>query len=224
VKFKKLLLLSSLLLVFSFCAYAHVKLDFPTGGETFEANTQITIRWHIEIDHGPCNWDLYFSSDGGSTWQTIVLDLPKAQLTYDWTVPEIATQQGKIRVVQDNQNTIPYDDYSGLFTIEIPSGNSDEVIQKVNFILFPAYPDPFNPRTKIRYQLSESGRASLVVYDILGNEVETLVNGEKPAGIYEMSFDGSNFAGGVYIYRLTVTPADAGAGEFSAVRKFVLLK
>ncbi|MBT8378059.1 MAG: T9SS type A sorting domain-containing protein [Ignavibacteria bacterium] len=79
------------------------------------------------------------------------------------------------------------------------------------------YPNPFNPSTKIRYQIPEDGIVALKVYDILGSEVVTLVNDEKPAGKYEISFDASSLASGVYIYRLQ-------AGEFVNVKKMLLLK
>ncbi len=203
--------------LFGVQAEAHVGLDFPVGGETFEAGAVITIRWHAEIDHGPCNWDLYFSSNGGSTWQEIVIDLPKEQTTYDWMVPQIATQQGEIRVVQDNQNTIPYDDYSGVFTTEIPTGIIKNDLQDLSYKLFPAYPDPFNPSTNIRYSIAEAGYVSIKVYDLSGGEVKTLVNEHKPAGTYEVKFDGSDLSSGVYLYKLN-------SGNYSVVRKFMLLK
>ena len=140
MKLMKYTLLTLLLtFVINFCVYAHVGLDFPQGGETFEANSTITIQWHIIIDHGPCNWDLYFSSDGGSTWSSVALDLPKEQLTSDWLVPQIATQQGEIRVVQDNQNGSPYDDYSGVFTIDVPTGTRETETILQHYELFPAY-------------------------------------------------------------------------------------
>ncbi len=214
---KYTLLTFLLTFIISYCAYAHVGLDFPQGGETFEANSTITIQWHIEIDHGPCNWDIYFSSDGGSTWDSVVLDLPKAQLSYDWLVPEIATQQGKIRVVQDNENGSPYDDYSGVFTIDVTTGTGEDEAIVQQYELFPAYPNPFNPETKIRYQLAKPGNISLIVYDLLGNEIQTLVKGEKPAGTYEVNFNGSELSSGVYVYRLST-------GNYTAVKKLVLLK
>lgn len=198
-------------------AYSHVGLDLPQGGEIFESGSTITIQWHIIIDHGPCNWDLYFSGNGGSTWEAVVSDLPKSQLSYDWTVPQTATQQGVIRVVQDNQNGIQYDDYSGVFTIEIPTVISETEAQLSSYKLFPAYPNPFNPQTKLRYSLPHSENVSLIIYDLLGNEIKTLAKGEKPAGTYEVKFDGSDLPSGIYIYRLE-------AGDYTAVRKLVLLK
>lgn len=85
------------------------------------------------------------------------------------------------------------------------------------FALSQNYPNPFNPTTVIRYQLSGAGHVSLKVYDILGREVATLVDGYKNAGYYETQFDGSRFSSGVYFVRIN-------AGPFSATQKIVLVK
>ena len=79
------------------------------------------------------------------------------------------------------------------------------------------FPNPFNPSTVIRYQLPASSQVSLKVYDVLGREVATLVDTRESAGIYSVSFDGSNLASGVYFYRLQ-------AGNFSDMKKLTLLK
>ena len=218
MKLSRLFVITSLLIFsFSIKNEAHVQLVFPTGGETFEANSTITIQWAIEIDHGPCNWDLYFSSNGGSSWSAIVVNLPKTQLTYDWTVPSVATQQAKIRVVQDNQNVMPYDDISGVFTIDVPTGIRKTETEAINYKLFPAYPNPFNPETRIKYRIPKSGFISIKVYNLIGEEVATLIEGQKQAGTYSVGFNGESLPSGIYIYALK-------AGNFSAMRKFVLVK
>jgi hypothetical protein len=79
------------------------------------------------------------------------------------------------------------------------------------------YPNPFNPRSRIRYQLSSTSDVSLRVYDILGQEVATLVNDRKPAGHYEVQFDGTALGSGVYFYRLH-------AGDFVQTKRLVLIK
>ena len=79
------------------------------------------------------------------------------------------------------------------------------------------YPNPFNPTTVIQYQLPKDTRVNLEIYDILGREVATLVNGQQTAGYHEVEFDGSRFASGVYFYRLA-TPT------YSKVRKMILMK
>ena len=79
------------------------------------------------------------------------------------------------------------------------------------------FPNPFNPSTTIRYQLPENGMVTLKIYDILGSEVATLVNEQKAAGRYEVNFNASSLASGVYIYKIQ-------AGDFSASKKLILLK
>ena len=85
------------------------------------------------------------------------------------------------------------------------------------FILEQNYPNPFNPSTRISYQLPVSGNVTLKVYDLLGREVATLVNEEKPAGSYEVSFDASQLSSGVYLYRLS-------SGSFIETKKMILMK
>jgi hypothetical protein len=93
----------------------------------------------------------------------------------------------------------------------------------LEFSLSQNYPNPFNPVTTIKYSvpsvISTGGRnlTSLKIYNTLGEEVITLVNEEKPAGSYEVEFNGSSLPSGVYIYRLT-------AGNSTAVKKLLLVK
>ena len=86
------------------------------------------------------------------------------------------------------------------------------------FQLSQNYPNPFNPSTVIRYQVSGMSRVTLKVYDILGREVTTLVNEEKPAGTYEVIFNASNLSSGVYFYRLETS------NGFSRTKKMILLR
>ena len=79
------------------------------------------------------------------------------------------------------------------------------------------YPNPFNPVTKINYQIPKLNYITLKVYDVLGNEITTLVNEEKSIGNYEVEFDGSIFPSGVYFYSLQ-------AGSFVETKKMILLK
>ena len=79
------------------------------------------------------------------------------------------------------------------------------------------YPNPFNPTTQIKFQLPVSGFVTLKVYDVLGTEVATLLNEEKPAGEYEIEFDGTGLASGMYIYILTTS-------GYSETKKMILLK
>jgi hypothetical protein len=95
------------------------------------------------------------------------------------------------------------------------------------FNLTQNFPNPFNPSTTISYDLPDVARVSLVVYDVTGREVTRLVDQKKPAGHYEVQWDGSNAQGdpaasGVYLYRLTAK--SAGGKHFSKIRKLVLAR
>ena len=85
------------------------------------------------------------------------------------------------------------------------------------FILKQNYPNPFNPKTIINYQVPKNGIITLKVYDVLGNEMATLVDEEKTAGSYNIEFDASQLTSGIYFYKLT-------AEDFSSVRKMILIK
>ena len=80
----------------------------------------------------------------------------------------------------------------------------------MNFVLEQNYPNPFNPNTTIKYSIpnviSTEGRnlfVNLKVYDVLGNDVATLVDGEKPAGNYEVEFGANKLSSGIYYYQLS---------------------
>ncbi len=84
-----------------------------------------------------------------------------------------------------------------------------------SFSLSQNYPNPFNPVTKIKYDVPSN--VKIIVYDILGREIETLVNETKKPGSYEVTWDGSRYASGVYFYRLITD-------EFIETKKMVLIK
>ena len=95
-------------------------------------------------------------------------------------------------------------------------GNQNNLSPRI-YKLNQNYPNPFNPLSTIGYQIPKSGFISIKVYNILGREVATLVNEEKPAGTYEVHFNGENFSSGIYFYKLK-------AGNYSSIKKMVLIK
>lgn len=94
---------------------------------------------------------------------------------------------------------------------------ADEKSIPNTFTLEQNYPNPFNPSTTIRYSIPTSEFVSLKVYDVLGNEVATLVNEEKSAGSYEVEFNASLLSSGIYFYKLQV-------GNFVETKKMILMK
>lgn len=85
------------------------------------------------------------------------------------------------------------------------------------YLLLQNYPNPFNPGTNISFALEKSSNVMLTVYNILGQQVATVVNGFMKAGNYTYRFDAGKLASGVYFYRIE-------AGEFVSVKKMILLK
>jgi plastocyanin len=86
-----------------------------------------------------------------------------------------------------------------------------------SFNLEQNFPNPFNPSTKISFSLPQKSNVTLKIYNAIGQEIKTLVNGEADAGIHEIEFNGSNLASGIYFYRLS-TPG------FTDTKRLVLLK
>ncbi|MBI3194008.1 MAG: T9SS type A sorting domain-containing protein [Ignavibacteriae bacterium] len=96
-------------------------------------------------------------------------------------------------------------------------GNSNNTIIPSEFALEQNYPNPFNPSTVIRYQLPVDSRVTLKIYNVLGEEVTTLVDGVQDAGFQSVEWDAVSFQSGVYVYRLNV-------GNFSDVKRLILLR
>jgi hypothetical protein len=79
------------------------------------------------------------------------------------------------------------------------------------------YPNPFNPTTKIKFALPQTALTKIIIYDLLGREVQTLINKELEAGYHEINFEASNFQSGVYFYSIR-------SGDFIQTKKMVLMK
>ncbi len=106
-------------------------------------------------------------------------------------------------------------DYDGSF--EYSEIVEVEVSSPKEFILNQNYPNPFNPSTEISFRIPETGEVTLKIFDVLGNEMATLVNEVKLAGKYEIEFNGDSFSSGVYFYSLS-------AVNYFSTKKMILLK
>jgi hypothetical protein len=106
---------------------------------------------------------------------------------------------------------------TGTIIVQEPvSVPNDELITE-EFELKQNYPNPFNPSTSIQYAISTRQFVTLKVYNILGDEIATLVNEEKPSGVYDVKFDAAGLSSGMYIYKLQ-------AGSFVETKKMIMLK
>ena len=99
----------------------------------------------------------------------------------------------------------------------IVTGVEELAEQPLIFNLKQNYPNPFNPTTNIQYSIASRQLVELKIYNVLGQEIQTLVNEEKPSGNYQIEFDAANLPSGVYFYRIQ-------AGSFNQVRKMLLIK
>jgi hypothetical protein len=102
--------------------------------------------------------------------------------------------------------------------IQVASGVEDgEEVIPTGYALHQNYPNPFNPSTVISYQIPTSAFVRLRVFDVLGNEVASLINKEQHAGYYNVTFNANNLTSGIYFYRLE-------AGNYSETKKLILIK
>jgi len=116
--------------------------------------------------------------------------------------------------VTSSSNTDSINFLLSRFTVGIKQINSEV---PDNFKLYQNYPNPFNSMTNVKWQMLNAGNVKIVLYDVLGKEIVTLVNEKQLPGVYEVMFDASSLPSGIYFYKLT-------AGDYSEVKKMVLLK
>jgi len=138
----------------------------------------------------------------------------------DSTLAPIGTRFIRIRLISTRYNGSNNDGYyDGLSLIaDIPVNvNSNPLLFPNEFVISQNYPNPFNPTTKIKYSVPQSSNVVIKVFDILGNEIETLANEEKYIGTYELTWYAEQLPSGVYFYRLQ-------AGDFIETKKMVLLR
>jgi hypothetical protein len=146
------------------------------------------------------------SLDGGATYPFAVFDKSGADLA---TAP--ATSNGFIPNGPSQWKKFAFS-IASLVSVQ----NENELTPTV-FALNQNYPNPFNPVTNISYMIPKNSKVSLKVYDIKGQLVSTLFEGNQNTGIYITQFDGSQLASGVYFYKLE-------AGDYKEVRKMTLIK
>ena len=182
-----------------------IKLEWVTASETNNKGFEIERLQNYNIT------ELQNLPTGQAGWTKIGYVEGKGTTTesqsYSYEDKNLSARKYMYRLKQ-----IDYDGsykYSQEVEVEIEAPKRFELIQN--------YPNPFNPTTTIKYSLPQEEKVVLKVFGILGNEIATLVNEEKQAGSYEVEINGTELSSGVYFYRMQ-------AGEFTATKKFILLK
>jgi len=173
---------------------------------------RINTAYFISPDSGMVagdNGKVRFTVNGGATW---VEDTSVTNLTSN-NINQISIVDNSIAVIVGDSGLVIFAarDSSLLTSVE----SIDEIVTEYH--LYQNYPNPFNPSTNIRFRIVERGYVNLIVFDLLGNEITTLVSEEKQTGEYEVEFNASNLPSGIYFYNLK-------SGGFSTTKKLVLIK
>ena len=189
-----------------------LNLNQVTAGDISPSGFEILIKTYNNIYY-------WYRAPGQELWEALA--------NQPLIVPYIPEPQGEAVSWEPVQE-------GGYYTIsEEPGGNpthlyfyprldstvfvADDRELPMGYSLLQNYPNPFNPTTTIKYQIPELSFVTIKVYDVLGNEIATLANEEKPVGSYEVEFDGSELTSGIYFYKLQ-------AGDFIETKKMILLK
>jgi|WetSurMetagenome_2_1015567.scaffolds.fasta_scaffold64583_2 photosystem II stability/assembly factor-like uncharacterized protein len=179
--------------------------NIPNGSIRKVFFTSINIGWGLCYLNG--SYKIEKTTDSGYNWymQDIgttnysLMDIFLVDTNYGWAVG-----------------------YNGIILRTTNGGGNVNAINETNdvikfFSLFQNYPNPFNPITNIKFDIPKDVFVTIKIYDLLGREIKTLVNEFKNAGSFIVSFNGSEFASGVYFYRIQ-------AGNFVSVKRMVLIK
>jgi hypothetical protein len=177
-----------------------------------------SVEWQAIHGDTETSYDGYISTDGGLSWQLLFENL-RGTNKYSWVLD--AEMSGTAEVLVEAAS--PWGVHHAITQqfqidgVEVQAQESQAAEYGVT-----ASPNPFNPRTTLYYSLPVSGRGELVVYDLAGRRVKTLVSGHIEAGQHAAEWDGRDeqgrrVASGVYLYNLV-------SGEFNETKRMVLLK
>ena len=196
--------------------------------QIFHISGSIYYMWYAAFPSGLAsrNVGLAMSSDGGVKWKKYSGNPVLKHSSDEWDGSFIAC--GTVLQIPGADTLVMWYEglpargpvqYIGRAVSPLLTWGVSEPVGSIptEFRLFQNYPNPFNPGTIIKFEVPKASPVSLKVYDILGREVSVLVNERKEPGSYEVKFDGSNLASGVYLYRLR-------AGSFVQTKQLLLCR
>ncbi len=147
-----------------------------------------------------------------------------SSIDYQVNTEAIGTMNVKLKLIVEHNGDASYSITNRFYDEDVNLAKKstkvislNENLQIKDYALAQNYPNPFNPVTIITYELPKEGMVTLKIFDILGNEVKTLVNEQKEMGSYTVQFDASSLASGTYVYQLRVN-------DFTSTKKMLLLK
>jgi len=200
--------------------YAHVKNISSVDQVVFVVRTENTIPgdWTSSLCFGDLCFPPYLDSvatDAGFSLEPVHPGDTVEVSVHFFTDSIIATGHVQIEIGSaHNAQDRTVINFTG--STEPTAVNDQDPVVK-EFKVYQNYPNPFNPTTTITYAVPQRTNVSVKVYNITGKEVATLVNEVKDAGAYSVNFNAENLSSGVYFYKIS-------AGQFSSVRKMILIK
>jgi hypothetical protein len=189
----------------------------PVELTSFAANVNennVTLNWTTATELNNQGFDVERNSGNGFEKIGFVAGFGTSSEIHTYSYVDGSVQEGSYtyRLKQvDYDGTFEYSD-----VVEV------DVIAPDVFALEQNYPNPFNPSTTINFSLAADSKVSLTVFDILGQEVANLINGNVAAGSHQIDFNASNVNSGVYFYRIDATAVDGT--NFTSVKKMILTK
>ena len=193
----------------------------PENLQATAGNAEVTLRWDAPNNDSGANITGYayrYKESGGDfiAYTDIPESGPGEANARSYTVTELTNGLEyvfHVRALNEHGGGLPAE-----VTVALPGIVSSENEERPAEVTLSAnYPNPFNPETTIRYALPQAGQVHLAVYDLLGHEVEILVDQSKPAGNHTVRFGAGNLSSGLYVYRLQ-------AGSEAIVRTMILVK
>lgn len=189
----------------------------------FEAeiiDTIVLLKWGTATEINNYGFNVERGNFDMSQWETLgyveghgTSFSPKHYLFEDTAAVSNVIYNYRLLQIDNDGGT----EYSDTISISIITEIYDQEFKDFGFELDQNFPNPFNPITNIGFRISEFGFVSLRIYDILGNELSTLINEEKYPGEYFIQFSGDKLPSGIYFYTLTTH-------SFSSTKKLILLK
>ncbi|MFA6980840.1 MAG: fibronectin type III domain-containing protein [Ignavibacteriaceae bacterium] len=158
--------------------------------------------------------DIYGAPDANFTPKDVNIGIDLTKLSFE--AERFGTGKQYYYRVKYRDHNLKWSGWSNVTTFNVPTDIKDNTMPRV-YALDQNFPNPFNPVTRINYQIPKNSYVTLIVYDVLGKQIASLVNEEQSAGTYQITFDGSWLSSGIYFYKIQ-------AGDFVATKKLVLMK
>jgi len=203
--------------VFSIAEAPALTLTEPDGGEIWEIYTEATLSWTSVNVNAVLRIEL--SRDNGATWE-VLTDSTDNSGAWTWEVTPPASDFCLVRI--SDLEGLAADSSDSFFTIRFQTGIEGAADLPREFALEQNYPNPFNPDTRLRFDCAEQAHVKLLILNVNGRTVRTLVDGIRPRGRHEVRWDGrddrgARLASGLYFARFITKKA-----QFT--RRMLLLK